>query len=75
MKIGYIFIALLMFLYLAASFMGSGDIGIIFLIAKAAQSLSSGRFPFAGVYDAGIVVYVIVMISLFVIGGRHEPER
>ena len=75
MKIGYILIALLMLLYLVASFLGSGDIGIIFIIAKGAQSLSSGRFPFTGVYDAGIVVYVIVMISLFVIGGRHEPER
>ena len=74
MKIGYIFIALLMLLYLAASFLGSGDIGILYIVAKAAQSLSGGKLPFGGVYEAGVAVYVLVMISLFIIGTESEKK-
>ena len=72
MKAGYILLAAIMFLYLAASFLGSGDIGILYVLAAVAQTASGGKLPFEGVYEAGLAVYVIVMISLFLIGGKRN---
>lgn len=74
MRPGLLLVAVLMFLYLVASFLGAGDIGIIYVAALAAQATSAGKLPFGGVYEAGVAVYVIVMIALFVAasGGREE---
>ena len=66
--------AVLMLLYLMASFLGAGDIWIIYVAALAAQSLSSGKLPFGGVYEAGVAVYVIAMIGLFIAAGAEAKE-
>ena len=33
-----------------------------------------GKLPFGGVYEAGVAVYVLVMISLFIIGTESEKK-
>ena len=70
MRPGFIVSAILMLLYLIASFLGSGDIGILYIGAKAAQAFSGGRVPFQGAYEAGIALYIIVMLCLFAAGSR-----
>lgn len=72
MKGSYILVAVVMLLYLMASFLGSGDIGILYISAKIAQSVSGGKFPFEGVYDAGLALYIIIMIVLFYAGAKEE---
>ena len=72
MKYGLFLAALLMLIYLLASFLGSGYISIIYLPAVVIASATSGKVPFLGAYYAGVVVYIIVMIALFAIsmGGK-----
>lgn len=74
MRPGFILAALLMLLYLIASFLGSGDIGVLYIAAKTAQAFSGGRVPFQGAYEAGIAIYIIVMLCLFVAGSRGEKN-
>jgi hypothetical protein len=72
MKTGYILIASLMLLYLIASFAGSGDIGILYILAIALHAGSGGKYPFIAIYDAGLALYLIIMIILFLLGGSED---
>ncbi len=72
MERGYILIAVLMLLYLVASFLGSGDIGILYVVAVGSHAISGGKVPFQGAYDAALAVYIIIMLVFFIIGGKKE---
>ena len=67
MRYGLFFVALLMLIYVLASFLGSGYIGIIYFPALVIASSTGGRVPFFGTYYAGVVVYIIVMVALFAV--------
>lgn len=74
MKWGLFFVALLMLIYLLASFLGSGYIGILYFPSLMVASASGGRIPFEGAYTAAVVIYIIVMVGLFAISSRGEKE-
>ena len=70
MRYGLFLVALLMLVYVMASFLGSGYIGIIYFPAIVVAQATSGKVPFLGAYEAGVVVYIIVMIGIFAISMR-----
>ena len=70
MKYGLFLVALLMLVYVMASFLGSGYIGLIYFPAIVVAKATSGKVPFLGAYEAGVVVYIIAMIGLFIISMR-----
>ena len=72
MKYGLFLVALLMLIYVVASFLGSGYIGIIYFPAIVVAQATSGRVPFYGAYEAGVVVYIIAMIGIFAISMRDN---
>ena len=72
MRYGLFFVALLMLIYVLASFLGSGYIGIIYFPALVVSKATSRKVPFFGAYDAGVVVYIIVMIGIFAISMRDK---
>ena len=74
MRYGLFFVALLMLIYVLASFLGSGYIGIIYFPALVVSKATSGKVPFFGAYDAGVVVYIIVMIGIFAISMRGGKQ-
>ena len=71
MRYGLFLVALLMLIYVLASFLGSGYIGIIYFPALVVSKATSGKVPFMGAYSAGVVVYIIAMIGLFIISMRE----
>ena len=70
MKYGLFLVALLMLIYVLASFLGSGYIGIIYFPSIVVAQATSGRVPFYGAYEAGVAVYIIVMFGIFAISMR-----
>ena len=59
-------------IYVLASFLGSGYIGIIYFPALVVSKATSGKVPFMGAYSAGVVVYIIAMIAIFAISMRDK---
>ena len=72
MRYGLFLVALLMLIYVLASFLGSGYIGIIYFPGLVVSKATSGKVPFFGAYDAGVVVYIIAMIGIFAISMRDK---
>ena len=72
MRYGLFLVALLMLVYVMASFLGSGYIGIIYFPAIVVAQATSGKVPFMGAYSAGVVVYIIAMIVIFAISMRDK---
>jgi hypothetical protein len=63
MRITLFLVALLMLVYLMASFFGSGYIGIVYAAALGASA--TGKISFQGAYDMGVAVYAVIMIAAF----------
>ena len=74
MRYGLFLVALLMLIYVLASFLGSGYIGIIYFPALVVSKATSGKVPFYGAYTAGVVVYIIAMVFLFAVALRGGKE-